>query len=78
MNVSQPTDKPAGTIIGVGRKAILVACGKEADKAENTEQSASTLAITHLQFAGGKPMTAEQVCHGNQLNDGDLFTIDSK
>ena len=78
VNASQPTDKTAGTVISVGRKAILVACGKEADKAENTEQSASTLAITHLQFAGGKPMTAEQVCHGNQLNDGDLFTIDSK
>ena len=79
VNVSQPTDKPAGTIIGVGRKAILVACGKEADikqdnKAENTDQLASTLAITHLQFAGGKPMTAEQVCQGNQLNDGDQFT----
>ena len=83
VNASQPTDKSAGTIISVGRKAILVACGKQADtkqdgKAENTEQSASTLAITHLQFAGGKPMTAEQVCHGNQLNDGDLFTLDSK
>ncbi|MFZ3143677.1 methionyl-tRNA formyltransferase [Psychrobacter glacincola] len=83
VNASQPTDKSAGTVISVGRKAILVACGKQADtkqdgKAENTEQSASTLAITHLQFAGGKPMTAEQVCHGNQLNDGDLFTLDSK
>ena len=42
------------------------------------EQSATTLAITQLQFAGGKPMTAEQICHGNQLNDGDQFTADSK
>ena len=73
VNASQPTDKPAGTIISIGRKAILVACGKEADE-EGIEQLASTLAITHLQFAGGKPMTAEQVCQGNQLNDGEQFT----
>ena len=84
VNASQPTDKTAGTVISVGRKAILVACGKEADskqadtkqvsKKENTEQPATTLAITQLQFAGGKPMTAEQVCQGNQLNDGEQFT----
>lgn len=79
VNTSQQTHEPAGTVISVGRKAILVACGKPDDtkqerKAENTEQSASTLAIMHLQFAGGKPMTAEQICQGNQLNDGDQFT----
>ena len=74
VNASQQTNEPAGTVISVGRKAILVACGKDSE----TEQSATTLAITHLQFAGGKPMTAEQVCHGNQLNDGDKFTHESK
>ncbi len=74
VNTSQQTNKPAGTVISVGRKAILVACGKDND----TESSATTLAITHLQFAGGKPMTAEQVCHGNQLNDGDQFTSETK
>ena len=74
VNTSQQTNEPAGTVVSVGRKAILVACGKES----NTESSATTLAITHLQFAGGKPMTAEQVCHGNQLNDGDQFTTESK
>ena len=74
VNASQQTNEPAGTVISVGRKAILVACGKESE----TEQSATTLAITHLQFAGGKPMTAEQVCHGNQLNDGDRFTQELK
>ena len=85
VNASQQTEKPAGTVISVGRKAILVACGKEnnAEKTANNTtadnmQLASTLAITHLQFAGGKPMTAEQICHGNQLNDGDQFTTDSK
>lgn len=74
VNTSQQTNEPAGTVISVGRKAILVACGKES----SAESSATTLAITHLQFAGGKPMTAEQVCHGNQLNDGDQFTTETK
>lgn len=72
VNTSQQTDKPAGTVISVGRKAILVACGKD------DQPLASTLAITDVQFAGGKPMTAEQICHGNQLNDGDQFTADAK
>ena len=74
VNPSQQTNELAGTVISVGRKAILVACGKSND----TEQSSGTLAITDLQFAGGKPMTAEQICHGNQLDDGDQFTTDSK
>lgn len=89
VNASQPTDKPAGTVISVGRKAILVACGKENTTKQTTDnmidnnqnssqQLAGTLAVTNLQFAGGKPMTAEQVCHGNQLNDGDQFTPESK
>src|SRR5699024_11706169 len=29
VNTSQQTVKPAGTVISVGRKAILVACGKD-------------------------------------------------
>ena len=74
VNRSQQTNEPVGTVISIGRKAILVACGKESE----AESSATTLAITHLQFAGGKPMTAEQICHGNQLNDGDQFTTESK
>ena len=88
VNPSQQTNQPAGTVISVGRKAILVACGKDADtkqadakhesKVASIEPSASTLAITKLQFAGGTPMTADQICHGNQLNDGDQFTTDSK
>ncbi|WP_299218874.1 methionyl-tRNA formyltransferase [uncultured Psychrobacter sp.] len=68
-NPSQQTTEPSGTVISVGRKAILVACGK----ASKTESSATTLAVTHLQFAGGKPVSAEQICHGNQLDDGDQF-----
>ena len=73
VNNTQLTNQPAGTVISVGRKAILVACGTDND-IDNTAGQASTLAITQLQFAGGKPVTAEQICHGNQLNDGDQFT----
>ena len=76
INDTQQTNESAGTVISVGRKAILVACGKD-NQTDDTAQ-ASTLAVTHLQFAGSKPVTAEQVCHGNQLNDGDQFTTNSK
>ena len=80
VNASQPTDKQAGTVISVGRKAILVACGKDNIDADvNSEKpQASTLAITQLQFAGSKPVSAEQICHGNQLNDGDQFSKETK
>ena len=84
VNDSQRTDKPSGTVISVGRKAILVACGTDNDASTNpdtdsanTAGQASTLAITQLQFAGGKPVSAEQICHGNQLNDDDRFTAET-
>ncbi|MGM8886157.1 methionyl-tRNA formyltransferase [Psychrobacter sp. 1U2] len=73
VNETQPTTKASGTIISVGRKAILVACGK-ADNESAAQAPASTLRVTQLQFAGSKPVSAEQVCHGNQLDDGDRFT----
>ncbi|WP_367106638.1 methionyl-tRNA formyltransferase [uncultured Psychrobacter sp.] len=74
VNATQSTVKPAGTVISVGRKAILIACGKNDDSDTGTNTEASTLRITQLQFAGSKPVSAEQVCHGNQLDDGDIFT----
>ncbi|WP_019672112.1 methionyl-tRNA formyltransferase [Psychrobacter lutiphocae] len=75
VNPSQTTVVVPGTVISVGRNAILVACGKpESDAdAENT-----TLRLTKLQFAGSKPVNAEQVCHGNQLNDNDQFVPQSQ
>lgn len=73
VNNTQLTNQLPGTVISVGRKAILVACGTDND-IDNTAGQASILAITQLQFAGGKPVTVEQICHGNQLNDGDQFT----
>ncbi|MES1965948.1 methionyl-tRNA formyltransferase [Psychrobacter sp. AH5] len=72
VNDTQQTTASAGTVISVGRKAILVACGKDTA----SDAQASTLRITQLQFAGGKPINAEQICHGNQLDDGDQFTRD--
>lgn len=79
VNASQPTDKPAGTVISVGRKAILVACGHDSNTDNGVEKlQATTLAITQLQFAGSKPVSAEQICHGNQLNDGDQFSKETK
>lgn len=72
VNDTQQTTESAGTVISVGRKAILVACGKD----NASDAQASTLRITQLQFAGGKPINAEQICHGNQLDDGDQFTRD--
>ena len=76
VNHTQPTDKSAGTVISVGRKAILVACGLE--QGQSTAGTlASTLRVTQLQFAGGKPVSAEQICHGNQLDDGDQFTSET-
>jgi methionyl-tRNA formyltransferase len=73
VNSTQQTSMPAGTVISVGRKAVLVACGVD----DKNDQQASTLRITHLQFAGSKPVSAEQICHGNQLNDGDQFSNDA-
>lgn len=70
LNETQPTTEASGTVISVGRKAILVACGKN----DVTDTQSSSLRVTQLQFAGSKPVSAEQVCHGNQLDDGDQFT----
>ena len=69
VNPSQLTNEPAGTVISVGKNAILVACGKSNPE----DKLATTIRLTQLQFEGGKPIHAEQICHGNQLNDGDQF-----
>lgn len=66
VNDSQTTDKPAGTVISVGKNAVLVACGES-----------TTLRLTQLQFAGGKAVSAEQISHGNQLDDGDVFSSEA-
>lgn len=63
----QITHEKAGSIVSVGRKAILVACGKQ----ENGEQL--LINITKMQWAGGKPLTAEQIANGDKLQQGDVL-----
>lgn len=63
----QTTKQLAGTVISVGKKAILVACGKNAQGIQHL------INLTQLQWAGGKPLTAEQITNGDKLNDGDIF-----
>lgn len=69
VNTNQTTDALPGTVISIGKNAILVACGK----AHPQDEKATTLRLTGLQFAGSKPLNADQVCQGSQLDDGDRF-----
>ncbi|MDO4897228.1 MAG: methionyl-tRNA formyltransferase [Moraxella sp.] len=63
----QTTTEMAGKVVSVGRKAILVACGAD----ENGDQH--LINITKMQWAGGKPLTAEQIAVGDKLKDGQVF-----
>lgn len=63
----QTTTEMAGKVISVGRKAILVACGAD----ENGNKH--LINITKMQWAGGKPLTAEQIAVGDKLKDGWRF-----
>lgn len=67
IKLDQITKEPVGKVISVGRNAILVACGK------NEQGVQHLINITQLQWAGGKPLTAEQIANGDKLNDGDTF-----
>lgn len=64
---NQTTAEPSGKIIGVGKNAILVACGK------NTDGVSHLLNITKMQWAGGNPLTAEQIAVGDKLQVGAYF-----
>lgn len=63
----QTTAVPAGQIVSVGKKAVLVSCGTNADGQQHL------LNITAMQWAGGKPLSAEQIAVGDKLQDGDVF-----
>lgn len=67
VKIDQTTDVPAGQVVSVGKKAVLVSCGT----AQNGQQH--LLNITMMQWAGGKPLTAEQIAVGDKLKDGDVF-----
>lgn len=64
----QTTSEVAGKVISVGRKAVLVACGADEHGIQHL------LNITSMQWAGGKPLNAEQVANSNKIADGDVFT----
>ena len=57
VNESQKTNEPAGTVISVGRKAVLVACGKEEGKGEtlNVQRVPWLLLTCSLQVRSRKP-----------------------
>ncbi|MBS9780736.1 MAG: methionyl-tRNA formyltransferase [Moraxellaceae bacterium] len=59
---SQSAEK-VGTVINIDKKSIAVLCGDN-----------SILQLSKLQFAGGKPLTAEQIFTGKKLAVGDVFS----
>lgn len=63
----QSTHKMAGAVVGVGKNAILVACG------DNDKDNRQLIAITQMQWAGGKVLTAEQIAVGKKLVDGEIL-----
>ena len=65
----QTTTVRAGQVVSVGKNAILVSCGISEDGVQHL------INLTSLQWPGGKPLTAEQIAHGNKINDGDIFEI---
>lgn len=69
IKAEQMTDEPCGKIVSVGRKAILVACGAD------HQGKRHLINITKMQWAGGKPLTAEQIAVGDKLQDGQMFDV---
>lgn len=65
----QITHEPAGTVVSVGKNAILVACGK------NTDGQAQLINITAMQWAGKSIWSARDIVNSNKLNDGDVLGI---
>ncbi|UNU74297.1 methionyl-tRNA formyltransferase [Moraxella nasovis] len=63
----QTTQKPAGTIVSVGKNAVLVACGADEHGVQHL------INITAMQWAGGKPLDALQIANSNKIADGDIF-----
>lgn len=65
----QVTTLAAGSVVSVGKNAILVACGADESGVQHL------INLTCLQWAGGKPLNAEQIVNGDKLNDGDIFEM---
>ena len=65
----QTTTALPGTVISVGKNAVLVACGA------NSEGVQHLINITGMQWPGGKPLNAEQIANSDKINDGDMFSV---
>ena len=69
IKTDQVTTVTAGTVISVGKNAILVSCGTDDAGVQHL------INITSLQWAGGKPLTSEQIANSDKINDGDVFEM---
>jgi len=57
--LTDAVERPPGTLLALGREAILVACG------------AGSLAVTELQRAGGRILSAAEFARGGRLREGE-------
>lgn len=67
IKLDQTTTEMPAKIVSVGKKAVLIACGA------NDNGDKHLINITKMQWAGGKPLTAEQIAVGDKLKDGEIF-----
>lgn len=67
IKLDQTTTEMPAKIVSVGKKAVLIACGA------NDNGDKHLINITKMQWAGGKPLTAEQIAVGDKLKDGGIF-----
>lgn len=67
IKLDQTTTEMPAKIVSVGKKAVLIACGAD----DNGDKH--LINITKMQWAGGKPLTAEQIAVGDKLKDGEIF-----
>ncbi|MBS9780050.1 MAG: methionyl-tRNA formyltransferase, partial [Moraxellaceae bacterium] len=61
-SIRSQSAEEVGTVINIDKNCVSVLCGDN-----------SILQLTKLQFAGGKPLTAEQVYTSKKLQLGDIF-----
>lgn len=67
IKLDQTTTEMPAKIVSVGKKAVLIACGVD----DNGDKH--LINITKMQWAGGKPLTAEQIAVGDKLKDGEIL-----
>lgn len=67
IKLDQTTTEMPAKIVSVGKKAVLIVCGVD----DNGDKH--LINITKMQWAGGKPLTAEQIAVGDKLKDGEIF-----